>query len=350
MAASGVVGTVTVLAADYLGNLGLITPQISKSEKRRDLQYATGKFGSLNVSGLMRHLSGQDHRPQKDDLYQSYETMGYLGAVFGIYTKVRDLDPNQTTTDTLLNYSLYGIPFTANYTLNQTFLKSTAELLNAIAQERYDKVLENIFNTAGSPFTPAGLVAINRASRKYLPDTDTDKGALDTFINVMKTRISPLVPIGKKLPPKRGMWGEPILQTPKGVDPIVYNLMDPFRTRSYNPAPETVFIEKMWTETRKELGESEANKLLPTRPDRDIKISGVVYRLSPRQGGELHFEVGQRQKELLREAMDSDSFMSAPPDLQRAQVRMAMERGANQGRKAYIEANSDLFQPKKIKP
>jgi len=49
-------------------------------------------------------------------------------------------------------------------------------------------------------------------------------------------------------------------------------------------------------------------------------------------------------------AMHSDSFMSAPPDLQRAPIRMARERGANQGRKAYIEANSDLFQPKKIKP
>jgi hypothetical protein len=350
MAASGIVGTATVLAAAYLRNLGLITPQISKSEKRRDLQYGIEYPGSLNVSGLMRHLNGQDHRPQTGDLYQSYETMGYLGAVFGTYTKISDLDPNQTTTDTLLNYSLYGIPFMANYTLNQTFLKSTAELLTAISQERYDKVLENIFNTAGSPFTPAGLVAINRASRKYLPDPKTEKGELDTFINVMKTRVSPLIPMGKKLPPKRGMWGEPILQTPKGVDPIVYNLMDPFRTRSYNPSPETVFLYRMYTAARKELGESEANKLLPSRPDQDVKISGVVYRLNTKQIGEMHFEVGQRQKDLLREAMDSDSFMSAPPDLQRAQVRLAMERGASQGRKAYIEANSDLFQPKKIKP
>ena len=185
-------------------------------------------------------------------------------------------------------------------------------------------------------------------SHNIFPDTKTDAGILTGFANELEKKFSYLNMDGKKLPPMRGMWGEPIRQTPKGSDPFIANVLDPLKVRSYNPSREAVFLYNMWKQTRKELGQEAANALLPGRPDPNIKLNGVVYRLDRKQLGQLHFEVGQRQKELLGRAMDSNTFMVAPDDFQREMIARMMSQGSEEGRRAYIQANSAGFRRKEI--
>lgn len=347
-ASSAIVGSSLVSAAQWLYHEGLITPRASKSEKRRDLQYEAEYPGTINLSGLTRRLAGGDPRPMRGDIYSGFESMGYMGAVLGMYSTIADKYPNDKTTENLMTYALYGIPYTANYTLEQTFLKSTNALLQAISTGEYDKYLQNQFSVAASPIVPAGLVALNRASRKYIPDTKTDAGLLTGFANELEKKFSAIDLDGKRLPPMRGMWGEPIRETPKGSNPFVANVLDPLRVRSYRPSREALFLYNTWKQTRKELGVEAANALLPGRPDPNIKLGGVVYRLDRKQLGQLHFEVGQRQKALLGKAMDSNTFMSAPADFQREMIARMMSQGSEEGRKAYIQANSAGFRRKQI--
>lgn len=345
---SALVGSSLVSAAQWMYQKGLINPQVSKSEKRRDLQFAAAYPGTVNLSGLSRALAGDDPSPRRGDVYSGFEAMGYAGAVLGMYSSIADKYPNDDTTENLMTYAMYGLPYSANYTLEQTFLKSTNALLQAISTGEYEKYLQNQFAVTASPFVPAGLVALNRASRKYIPDTKTDAGILTAFANELEKKFSYLNIDGKKLPPMRGMWGEPIRQTPKGSDPFVANVLDPLKVRSYNPSREAVFLYNVWKQTRKELGVEAANALLPGRPDPNIKLGGVVYRLDRKQLGQLHFEVGQRQKELLGRAMDSNTFMMAPEDFQREMIARMMTQGSEEGRKAYIQANSAGFRRKEI--
>lgn len=347
-ASSAIVGSGLVAAAQWLYNEGLINPRVSKSEKRRDLQFAAEYPGTINLSGLSRRLAGGDSRPQRGDVYSSFEAMGYVGAVLGMYSTIADKYPNDDTTENLMTYALYGIPYTANYTLEQTFLKSTSALLQAIQTGEYDKYLQNQFSVTASPIVPAGLVTLNRASRKYIPDTKTDAGVLAGFANELEKKFSAIDLDGKKLPPMRGMWGEPIRQTPRGSNAFVANVIDPLKIRSYNPSREALFLYNTWKQTRRELGVEAANNILPGRPDPNIKIGGVVYQLNRKQLGQLHFEVGQRQKELLGRAMDSRTFMEAPADFQRDMITRMMDQGSSEGRKAYIQANSAGFRRKKI--
>ena len=348
MASSAIVGSSLVAAAQWLYKEGLINPRVSKSEKRRDLQFGVEYPGTINLSGLTRRLSGGSSRPQQDDIYSSYESMGYVGTVLGIYSSIADKYPNDDITENLMTYAIYGLPYTANYTLEQTFLKSTNALLQAISTGEWENYLQNQFSVAASPFVPAGLVAINKASRKYIPDTKTDAGLLAGFSNELEKKFSTIDLDGRKLPPMRGMWGEPIRQTPKGSDPFFANVIDPLKIRSYNPSREALFLYNTWKQTRKELGVEAANNLLPGRPDPNVKIGGVVYQLNRKQLGQMHFEVGQRQKALLGRAMDSNTFMSAPADFQRDMITRMMDQGSSEGRRAYIQANSAGFKRKEI--
>jgi len=347
-ASSAIVGSSLVAAAQWLYNEGLINPRVSKSEKRRDLQFEAEYPGTINLSGLTRRLAGGDSRPRSGDVYSSFEAMGYAGAVLGMYSTIADKYPNDDTTENLMTYALYGLPYTANYTLEQTFLKSTNALLQAISTGEYEKYLQNQFSVTASPVVPAGLVALNRASRKYIPDTKTDAGLLTGFANELEKKFSVIDVDGKRLPPMRGMWGEPVRQTPKGSDPFIANVLDPLKVRSYRPSREALFLYNTWKQTRKELGVEAANALLPGRPDPNIKLGGVVYQLNRKQLGQLHFEVGQRQKALLGKAMDSNTFMQAPADFQREMITRMMDQGSNEGRRAYIQANSAGFRRKQI--
>jgi len=341
MAASGIVGTVIGGAAAALYRAGVIVGSAPKSAKERGIQYATQPPNTINISGLNRMLNGEDPSIQAGDDIKSYENLGYLGTIFNVYSNVLSKNEGSGLLEDILDVTLKGLPSVASYTLNQTFLKSTNTLLNAISKEDYDSYLESLYGTISSIPFPNTLQAFNKASRENMIDPKTDD-SLQLFANVLKSKMPEFAreAIGaEELPLKRDMWGNPIKQTPEGANPFLYNFLDFTRSRTV-PSDETnVALYKLWKET----GNPD---VLPSVPSRDVMDKKVTYRLDENQYSIYQEYVGQRRKALTDNLFQSATFDGMDQDFKIKALEKAYERGAEDGKRQFLKYNRDYLTPK----
>lgn len=341
MAASGIVGTVIGGAAAALYRAGVIVGSAPKSEKERGIQYATQPPNTINMSGLRRLLNGEDPTIQAGDEISSYENFGYLGTIFNVYSNVLSKNEGSGLLEDILDVTLKGLPSVASYTLNQTFLKSTNTLLNAISKEDYDSYLESLYGTISSIPFPNTLQAFNKASRENMIDPKTDD-SLQLFANVLKSKMPEFAKeaIGaEELPLKRDMWGNPIKQTPEGANPFLYNFLDFTRSRVV-PSDETnVALYKLWKETGNP-------NVLPSVPSRDVMDKKVTYRLDENQYSIYQEYVGQRRKALVDKIFESGTFDGMDTDFKVKAIEKAYDRGAEDGKRQFLNYNREYLTPK----
>jgi len=341
MAASGIVGTVIGGAAAALYRAGVITGSASKSAKERGIQYPTQPPNTINVTGLIRLLNGEDPSIQAGDDIKSYENFGYVGTIFNVYSNVLSKNEGPGLLEDVLDVTLKGLPSVASYTLNQTFLKSTNTLLNAIAKEDYDSYLESLYGTITSLAFPNTLQAFNNASRENMVDARTDD-SLQLFANVLKKKMPEFMreAVGaEELPLKRDMWGEPVKQTPEGANPFLYNFLDFTRTRSV-PSDETnLALYKLWKETGSE-------KVLPSVISRDVMDKKITYKLDENQYSIYQEYVGQRRKALTDSLFQSSTFEGMDSDFKIKALERAYERGAEDGKRQFLRYNKEYLTEK----
>lgn len=341
MAASGIVGTVIGGAAAALYRAGVITGSASKSAKERGIQYPTQPPNTINVTGLIRLLNGEDPSIQAGDDIKSYENFGYVGTIFNVYSNVLSKNEGSGLLEDVLDVTLKGLPSVASYTLNQTFLKSTNTLLNAIAKEDYDGYLESLYGTITSLAFPNTLQAFNNASRENMVDVRTDD-SLQLFANVLKKKMPEFMreAMGaEELPLKRDMWGEPVKQTPEGTNPFLYNFLSVTRGRNV-PSDETnLALYKLWKETGSE-------KVLPSVISRDVMDRKITYKLDENQYSIYQEYVGQRRKALTDNLFQSPTFDGMDPDFKIKALGKAYERGAEDGKRQFLKYNRDYLTPK----
>jgi Skp family chaperone for outer membrane proteins len=340
MAARGIVGSVMGMAASALYRAGLITGSAGKSEKQRGIEYEVQPPNTLNKSGLERLLRGEDPSIQPGDEIRSFENFGYLGTVFNVYANVLSKEGSSGIIEDAANVAFLGIPNVASYTLNQTFLKSTNTLLNAINREQYDGYLQSLYGSVSSVAFPGTLQAINRATREYMVDIKSDD-KLQGFQNVLKSKMPEFAANAlnlEKLPLTRNMWGEPVKQTPEGENPFFYNFFDVTRSRSVKSDESNLFLYKIWKDTKNP-------DVLPSVPGRNITIKGTTYRLTEEQYANFQEEVGRRRKALVDRDVESPTFIMAEPEFQIKRLKSSYEKGLEDGRKQFIKLNREDLVP-----
>jgi hypothetical protein len=341
MAASGIVGTVIGGAAAALYRAGVITGSASKSQKERGIQYETQPPNTINMSGLNRLLNGEDPAIQAGDDIKSYENFGYLGTIFNVYANVLSKNEGSGLLEDVLDVTLKGLPSVASYTLNQTFLKSTNTLLNAISKEDYDSYLESLYGTISSIPFPNTLQAFNKASRENMVDPKTDD-SLQLFANVLKSKMPEFAreAIGaEELPLKRDMWGNPVKQTPEGANPFLYNFLDFRRSRVVPSDESNLALYRLWKET----GNADA---LPSVPSRNVMDKKITYQLDENQYAIYQEYVGQRRKALVDNLFQSATFDGMDADFKIKALGKAYERGAEDGKRQFLKYNRDYLTPK----
>jgi hypothetical protein len=340
MAARGMIGSVMGMAASALYRAGLITGSAGKSEKQRGIEYEVQPPNTLNKSGLERLLHGEDPSIQIGDEMRSFENFGYLGTVFNVYANVLSKDGSSGIIEDAANVAFLGIPNVASYTLNQTFLKSTNTLLNAINREQYDGYLQSLYGSISSVAFPGTLQAINRAYREYMVDIKSDD-KLQGFQNVLKSKMPEFAANAlnlEKLPLTRNLWGEPIKQTPEGENPFFYNFFDVTRSRSVKSDESNLFLYRLWKDTKNP-------DVLPSVPGRNITIKGTTYRLTEEQYADFQEEVGRRRKALVDRDIESPTFIVAEPEFQIKRLRKNYEKGFEDGKKQFIKLNREDLVP-----
>jgi len=340
-AAKGIVGTVIGGTAAALYRAGVITGSASKSAKERGIQYETQPPNTINMSGLKRLLNGEDPAIQAGDEIKSYENFGYLGTIFNVYANVLSKNEGSGLLEDVLDVTLKGLPSVASYTLNQTFLKSTNTLLNAISKEDYDSYLESLYGTISSIPFPNTLQAFNKASRENMVDPKTDD-SLQLFANVLKSKMPEFAreAIGaEELPLKRDMWGNPVKQTPEGANPFLYNFLDFTRSRIVPSDESNLALYRLWKET----GNADA---LPSVPSRNVMDKKITYKLDENQYAIYQEYVGQRRKALVDNLFQSATFDGMDPDFKIKALEKAYERGAEDGKRQFLKYNRDYLTPK----
>jgi len=340
-AAKGIVGTVIGGTAAALYRAGVITGSASKSAKERGIQYETQPPNTINMSGLNRLLNGEDPAIQAGDDIKSYENFGYLGTIFNVYANVLSKNEGSGLLEDVLDVTLKGLPSVASYTLNQTFLKSTNTLLNAISKEDYDSYLESLYGTISSIPFPNTLQAFNKASRENMVDLKTDD-SLQLFANVLKSKMPEFAreAIGaEELPLKRDMWGNPVKQTPEGANPFLYNFLDFTRSRIVPSDESNLALYRLWKET----GNADA---LPSVPSRNVMDKKITYQLDESQYAIYQEYVGQRRKALVDNLFQSATFDGMDADFKIKALGKAYERGAEDGKRQFLKYNRDYLTPK----
>lgn len=341
MAASGIVGTVIGGAAAALYRAGVITGSAPKSPKERGIQYETQPPNTINMSGLRRLLNGEDPAIQAGDEISSYENFGYLGTIFNVYSNVLSKNEGSGLLEDVLDVTLKGLPSVASYTLNQTFLKSTNTLLNAISKEDYDSYLESLYGTISSIPLPNTLQAFNKASRENMVDPKTDD-SLQLFANVLKSKMPEFAreAIGaEELPLKRDMWGNPVKQNPEGANPFLYNFLDVTRSRVVPSDESNLALYRLWKET----GNADA---LPSVPSRNVMDKKITYQLDESQYAIYQEYVGQRRKALVDNLFQSATFDGMDADFKIKALEKAYDRGAEDGKRQFLKYNRDYLTPK----
>jgi hypothetical protein len=340
-AAKGIVGTVIGGTAAALYRAGIITGSAPKSPKERGIQYETQPPNTVNMSGLERLLNGEDPAIQAGDDIKSYENFGYLGTIFNVYSNVLSKNEGSGLLEDVLDVTLKGLPSVASYTLNQTFLKSTNTLLNAISKEDYDSYLESLFGTISSIPFPNTLQAFNKASRENMIDARTDD-SLQLFANVLKSKMPEFAreAIGaEEFPLKRNMWGNPVKQTPEGANPFLYNFLDFTRSRVVPSDESNLALYRLWKET----GNADA---LPSVPSRNVMDKKITYQLDQTQYAIYQEYVGQRRKALVDNLFQSATFDGMDADFKIKALGKAYARGAEDGKRQFLKYNRDYLTPK----
>ena len=340
-AAKGIVGTVIGGTAAALYRAGVITGSAPKSPKERGIQYETQPPNTINMSGLKRLLNGEDPAIQAGDEISSYENFGYLGTIFNVYSNVLSKNEGSGLLEDVLDVTLKGLPSVASYTLNQTFLKSTNTLLNAISKEDYDSYLESLYGTISSIPFPNTLQAFNKASRENMIDAKTDD-SLQLFANVLKSKMPEFAreAIGaEELPLKRDMWGNPVKQTPEGANPFLYNFLDFTRSRVVPSDESNLALYRLWKET----GNADA---LPSVPSRNVMDKKITYQLDENQYAIYQEYVGQRRKALVDNLFQSATFDGMDADFKIKALEKAYDRGAEDGKRQFLKYNRDYLTPK----
>lgn len=341
MASSAIVGTVIGGAAAALYRAGVITGSAPKSPKERGIQYETQPPNTINMSGLKRLLNGEDPAIQAGDEISSYENFGYLGTIFNVYSNVLSKNEGSGLLEDVLDVTLKGLPSIASYTLNQTFLKSTNTLLNAISKEDYDSYLESLYGTISSIPFPNTLQAFNKASRENMVDPKTDD-SLQLFANVLKSKMPEFAreAIGaEELPLKRDMWGNPVKQTPEGANPFLYNFLDFTRSRVVPSDESNLALYRLWKET----GNAD---VLPSVPSRNVMDKKITYQLDESQYAIYQEYVGQRRKALVDNLFQSATFDGMDTDFKIKALERAYDRGAEDGKRQFLKYNRDYLTPK----
>lgn len=334
MVARGTIGTLMGMAASALYRAGLITGSAGKSEKQRGIEYEVQPPNTLNKSGLARLLNGEDPSLRPGDEIRSFENFGYLGTVLNVYANVLSKEGSSGIIEDAANVAFLGIPNVASYTLNQTFLKSTNTLLNAINREQYDGYLQSLYGTISSVALPGTLQAINRANREYMVDIKSDN-MLKSFQNVLQSKMPEFAANAlnlEKLPLTRNIWGEPVKQTPESENPYFYNFFDVTRSRSVKSDETNLFLYKLWKDTKNP-------DVLPSVPGRNITIKGTTYRLTEEQYANFQEEIGRRRKALIDRDVESPTFVMADPEFQIRRLKKNYEKGLEDGKNQFIKFN-----------
>jgi hypothetical protein len=305
-AAKATVGGVLTYAGWWLYKNGLLAPSLDDEDEQQKARLLSGQVlppNHINLSGLERKMNGGSAAFQPGDTTVDTSKLGLAGAHF--YTTAnlgRDFEKKpRGTAENAAAWLQNSIMEEARYGLNQSFLKGTATALDAVRTGQTDEFIRGLENTLLSIPVPNTVSAVSRATspNKVVVKDDSK---LKEFDNILQQRLRAFG-LGKDLPVKRGLWGEPIPETPEGSNPIAYHFLDITKNQQVTADPAANEIYRLWRKTAD-------TSVIPTPPSASFEFRKQNYVLTQEQQSRFQEIVGPYRKRIVDTLVNNPNFQN----------------------------------------
>jgi hypothetical protein len=334
------IGSMVIASWNQLYDKGIITPNLDtpgETNKARELAKSGGVMppGTLNTSGLYRYLKGQDPRFQAGDDVKDLAKYGTAGALGMMVGTARRLQERSRTNE--IDWLVTGgaIAFSAaNFVVKQGFLDGISGFIKALSNESgsaLESITKKFLSTATSPLQPGILGSLMRAQREFVPVTTGDT-VIKSFANELNEKYAALPFVdGKQLPLKRDLWGEAVLQTPKGSNPWLFNFLNSWKSREIEADPLNASIYQVWRKTAD-------NRVIPSIPNPQITYGKTTFeKLNPEQFDRYAQLVGFWRRKNAEVVFGSKSYIQGSDDLRVQLLNKAYDRGMAIGKYRFIQ-------------
>ncbi len=136
--------------------------------------------------------------------------------------------------------------------------------------------------------------------------------------------------MGDKLPSKITLWGEPVKNTPEGVNPVMYNLFYIHKPYQVNT---DMFGYKIYDEWKK----TGDDGLIPTFPKSTFKVDGNKIELNPEQRESYYRFVGRQRADLVSYYINSGDFEADDLETKKKKLKELYNQGQKLGRELLFD-------------
>ena len=248
---------------------------------RRDLALARVSLGSMvmamtSIMAAQGHITGggpsdpemkkikrntgwQPYSLKIGDKYYSYSRLEPLGMLFGIAADTAEII-GQTGEEDAKTLATAGAIALAKNITSKTFFKSLSDAMKAFDDP--DRFAEKFLQGYAKSVIPTGVAQIERVTDPVLRETYSPYGFWSETWNEIKSRIPGW---SKDLPPRRNLWGEPIIME-GGMGP---DIISPIYTSTGKHSPVDEELLRM--------------KIPLTMPKTIQSIHGIPVRFTPKE-------------------------------------------------------------------
>jgi hypothetical protein len=353
-----VLGMILTQGVGWLIANGLINGSGSDDDDKEK----TGTFGlkkgynRINISAYKRVMAGGSPQWQEGDYTREYYQMGIMGAVANAHANTYEKYGQASDFLTGTMNEMFGSIRTS---LNMPMVQSANMWLDAFAkgdERSASKILVNTANALKAPFFPATVrKAILANNSEEVLRITKDESVSKWIENTYKDQLG----IGKDIPLRYTVWGQPIRKTPKGENAWVYNLFDITKGMEINNDYFGLELYQLHDELRKSNPEL-AKDVLPSTVDNNVSYLGVNHKLTSAEQSEFQLLVGRNQRTLAEiymadNLLDSDGnkvkYSDATNEQKAANLKAIYEVSLKEGKAQFaaLKGWSKDVAPKKEK-
>lgn len=333
-----VVGSMLTAAGFYLYKQGLLAPSMDSPDERTKARILAGEImppNHINVSGLERLTTGGDPAFKPGDKTMDvFRAGGLAGSMFYMTANIgRDMEKQPAADDDVLMSILRNSTIEqARFAMNQSFLQGVGGLFEAIKGGDTDGYVKKWANTTMSIALPNTLNTLSRATRP-------EKIQTEGFEDLVRSRLG-VFGADDMLPLKRGLWGEPIPETPKDRSAVIYHFFDITKQRQVTDDPVAIEIYKLWRA-------SNDTSVIPTPPGKSVTHDKQTYTLNAEQQSNLAELVGKARRAFTVSMMESPEWRDTPVESKMKALQQAYDTGLAVGKAQYFLTEPKLDPKKK---
>lgn len=338
------VGTMLTAAGWWLYQNGLLAPSLderTEAQKARVLSDEVLPPNHINISGLERKLKGGDPAFQPGDrTVDIFRAGGLAGSMFYMAANIgRGLEkqPESGSMDQIGALVRQSILEQARFGLNQSFLSGVEGLLTAVKDGNTDSYVRQYMNTVLSIPFPNSLATLSRATRENQPEFRAE-GFTKQVENTIRNKLG-FAGLDDYLPLKRGLWGEPLPQTPKGANALFYHFFDISKNRQVTDDPVPIELYRLWRSTAD-------TRAIPSLPENTLTREGTTYTLTPEQRSHYAELVGKYRRQIVDAMVINPEFQKLSNEGKLDKLDSAYRIGMKIGKEQFWNETKSALQPK----